>query len=122
MNAKVAPKRRVPKQPWKPADATQQIQRKVNDPCFDVGLKLHAKEQMDARGIDMGDVLHTLKRGTVYDEAVPATQDGYFRYKVICRTPNSGAREIAVVVIPFSNASATIVTVMWADEKASQGG
>ena len=47
----------------------------------------------------MGDLLHLLKQGFVYDEAVPATREGYFRYAVESTTPNSDGRAVRAITI-----------------------
>ncbi|PIW30491.1 MAG: hypothetical protein COW30_02065 [Rhodospirillales bacterium CG15_BIG_FIL_POST_REV_8_21_14_020_66_15] len=82
-----------------------------------MGLTTHASEQMEARGLLMGDVLHVLRNGFVYDTPSPAKQAGYWRYKMTGRSPNSGRREVSVIVIPQNNPVVGIVTVMWADER-----
>ena len=64
----------------------------------------------------MGDVRHVLRHGFVYDDPIPAKQKGYWRYKMTGRTPNSGRRDVSVIVIPQYNPVVGIVTVMWADE------
>ena len=69
------------------------------------------------RDLIMGDALHVLKHGFVYEEAEPAMR-GFFKYKMECNTPNSNGRTVRVVVIPSVNKAAfKIVSVMWADER-----
>lgn len=64
----------------------------------------------------MGDILHVLKNGFVYDDAIPASRDGLYKYEMESRTPNSENRAVRVVVIPSpSGPEAKIVTAMWAD-------
>lgn len=81
-----------------------------------MALTFHAKEQMLDRGLIMGDVLHLLKGGFVYDEPEAATR-GHFKYRVEGTTPNSDGRTVRVVVIPSGDCHIKIVTVMWRDEK-----
>ena len=72
---------------------------------------------MDDRDLIVGDVLHVLKRGFVYDKPQKASRRNCWKYKMQNITPNSGNREVRVVVIPsWSPRCCKIVTVMWADE------
>ncbi len=70
---------------------------------------------MAERDLVTGDVLHVLKHGFVYDDPEPSTQDGFFKYKMECRTPNSGGRVVRIVVIPSTGNAVKLVTVMWKD-------
>lgn len=72
---------------------------------------------MAERDLIMGDLLHLLKGGFVYDMPVPATRDGFFRYAVEGTTPNSQGRSVRAIVIPDGGRDLKIVTVMWRDEK-----
>jgi hypothetical protein len=100
---------------WKPAEATQQINECArHDPT--IALTLHAKEQMSDRGLIMGDVMHLLKWGFVYEDPEDATR-GHFKYRVEGTTPNSDGRTVRSVVIPSGDCHLKIVTVMWRDEK-----
>lgn len=72
---------------------------------------------MDERGLLMGDVLHVLKHGFVYEKATESTQSGLFKYVVESTTPNSGGRTVAIVVIPSTSNAIKVVTVMWKDER-----
>jgi Domain of unknown function (DUF4258) len=103
-------------EPLSPAKATEFIRSKVG-PSLGVHWTRHAREQMAARDLLMGDVLHVLKHGFVYDEAEPATQIGLFKYKIESATPNSFGRTVRVVVIPSMSSEVKIVTVMWKDER-----
>jgi hypothetical protein len=107
--------------PLSPGQATELIRRKATAPGLDVDLKRHAKSQMRERDLLMGDVLHLLKNGFVFEEGRPASQEGLFRYKMECTTPNSGHRTVAVIVIPSNANAVKIVTVMWRDEKGTWG-
>lgn len=107
----------MPKSPpkWKPAEATHKINECAkNDPT--IALTFHAKEQMSDRGLIMGDVMHLLKWGFVYEEPEDATRD-HFKYRVEGTTPNSDGRTVRSVVIPSGDCHLKIVTVMWRDEK-----
>jgi hypothetical protein len=72
---------------------------------------------MRDRDLIMGDVLHVLRTGFVYEEPEPATINGFFRYRIEGTTPNSDGRTVRVVVIPSGGHGAKIVTVMWRDER-----
>lgn len=106
------------RQPWKPADATDQIRLLARRDEMCITRRDHACEQMAARGLVMGDVLYLLKNGFVYEEAQNSTRKGLFKYKMESITPNSGNRAVRVVVIPDEkNCWLKIITVMWVDEK-----
>jgi len=102
---------------WKPAVATKQINDCAKRDDFILSLTYHAKEQMLARDLIVGDVRHVLKTGFVYEEAVAATRQGFFKYRVEGTSPNSDGRTIRVVVIPSGGCAMKVVTVMWRDEK-----
>ncbi|MCJ8509519.1 DUF4258 domain-containing protein [Rhizobium lemnae] len=103
--------------PWTTQEATDNIRRIARSPLLTISYKLHAKDRLAERNLLMSDVLYALKNGFVYEKAVPATRSGYYRYRVECRTPNSGSRAIGVVVIPENSGYyLKIVTVMWIDE------
>ena len=78
----------------------------------------HARERMAERNLLMSDILHVLKNGFVYDAPQPSTRPGFYRYAMQAQTPNSGNREVRVIVIPdpAGCGSLKIVTVMWVDE------
>ena len=71
---------------------------------------------LQERSLLIGDLLHVLKCGFVYEDAQKTSRKGLYKYKIECTTPNSGGRSVRVVVIPYSSAALKIVTVMWADE------
>lgn len=101
--------------PWSPGEATKNLREKARGDV-DVCWTKHAKEQMAERDLLMGDVLYVLKNGFVYEEGEPATRPALFKYKMECTTPNSGGRNVRVVLIPSSSTRLKIVTVMWVDE------
>ena len=110
-------------QPWSPREATERL--RVIARHKDVGLayKLHARDQMQARGIITSDVLFVLKFGFVLVEPTPATRAGFFRYAIENKTPNSDSRDIRLIVIPDKNRCVIkLVTVMWIDELATRAG
>ena len=76
----------------------------------------HAKVRMRERGLLVSDVLHVLANGTVYENAEPATRDGFFKYQIECPTPNSNRRSVRLVVIPSPTSTAIkVATIMWVD-------
>ena len=104
-------------QPWKPADATGAI-RTLATGNFRLDLTGHAKEQMAARDLITGDVVHVLKNGFVYEDPEAATQSECFKYRVECTAPAS-SRTVRVIVIPWCDKpEIKVVTVMWRDERA----
>ncbi len=102
-------------QPWKPSDATDEIRRIASNPHLSITYKIHAKDRMKERSLVISDVLYALKNGFVYDDAVPATRPNHYKYRMECRTPNSGNRAIGLIVIP-AESFLKIITVMWIDE------
>jgi hypothetical protein len=99
-----------------PAQATEAIRSKARDAKCSIAWTMHAKEQMSARQLLMGDALYVLKEGFVYEPAESASQIGLYKYKIECQTPNSNGRTVRVVAIPSNSCAIKIVTVMWRDE------
>lgn len=102
--------------PWTPARATKEIW-KLAKLEFEFNWTEHAGDQMLERDLIIGDIIHVLKHGYVYEEAEPSTREGFFKYKVESRSPNSGSRTLRVVVVPQREPPLfKVVTVMWVDE------
>ncbi len=99
-----------------PAKATEHIWSIIG-PNLSIYWTHHAREQMLSRNLIMGDILHVLKNGHIYEQGEPATQAGFFKYRMECTTPNSDGRTLRVVVIPDKGSYVKIVTVMWKDEQ-----
>ena len=103
-------------QPWSPGDATDNI-REIAASNFALSRTGHAKERMRDRGLTMGDLLHVLKHGFVYEEAQISTRKKCFKYCIDGATPNSEGRAVRLVVVPCADPlEIKIVTVMWKDE------
>jgi Domain of unknown function (DUF4258) len=103
-------------QPWSSADATDYLRKLAKDPKLKLHMTKHAREQMQARDLYVGDVLYVLKNGFVYEQPERATQPGCFKYKIESSSP-AGMRTVRIVVIPWVNPpEVKIVTVMWRDE------
>ncbi len=101
---------------WPPREATEKIRAKARG-NLDLSYTRHFSEQLELRGLVMGDALHVLANGFVYEEAQPATLHDHFKYRIEGRSPNSGARTLRLVVIPSPVKDAIkIITVMWRDE------
>ncbi|WP_354192877.1 DUF4258 domain-containing protein [Aquamicrobium terrae] len=104
-------------QPWEPGRATIEIRSIARSKKLNISYKLHARDRLAERSLIVSDVLHALKYGNVYQAPIPATRAGHYRYRIECRTPNSGSRTIGVVVIPSkSGCLIKVVSVMWIDE------
>ena len=102
--------------PWIPAKATEEI-RKLANRDFEFNWSRHANEQRLARDLIIGDIIHVLKNGFVYETAEPSTRPGFFKYKIDSRSPNSGGRTVRVVVVPQREPPLfKVITVMWVDE------
>ena len=103
-------------QPWKPADATDEIRRIACQESLDLTLTRHAREQVAERSLFVGDVLYVLKQGFVLEDAEESTRPAFYRYKVQSRSPSSGNRTVRVIAIPDpSLVHVKVVTVMWVD-------
>jgi len=104
-------------QPWPPGRATDQVREMALQDEFDIYYTRHSKDQMADRNLLMGDVLHILKNGFIYEEPEAATREGCYKYQMECDTPNSGNRSVRIVIIPDAiNSSVKVITVMWIDE------
>jgi len=103
-------------EPWEPAVATRAINHLVKQMELNFAMKKHAIAREDLRNIVIGDVLHILKTGFVYEKAEEASRKGCYKYNIEGRSPNSGNRTIRIVVIPYEKAVAVkVLTVMWVD-------
>lgn len=108
-------------EPWTPAQATDRI-RYIANGDFGLSYKVHARDQLEDRGLIMGDIKYLLQHGFIYEPAEEATRKPYWKYKMQCRTPNSKNREVRAVIIPdWKRRGIKLVTVMWADEPTISG-
>jgi hypothetical protein len=104
-------------QPWKPADATEEIRRLARSEDMTLTFTDHSRDQMSDRDLLMGDVLCVLKNGFVYQDHKPSTRKGFYKYRIECQSPNSNSREVGVVLCPDSKkCEIKVITVMWLDE------
>jgi hypothetical protein len=105
-------------QPWAPAKASIRINEIARNKHCDFSYTKHAKERLDERGLIASDVLYVLKNGHVYTEPEASTLEGFYKYKMECQSPNSGARFVRVVVVPDGKScQIKMITIMWRDEK-----
>lgn len=105
-------------QPWKPADATDEIRRLAKCDELKLTYRQHARDQMLERDLFMSDVLHVLRNGFVYQEANKSTRAGFYKYRIECTSPNSNDREVGVVVcVDPQQCWMKVITVMWIDKK-----
>lgn len=83
---------------------------------LELALTRHARERMEERGIIVSDILHVLAVGHIYDEPMVSTRPGYCKFRICGKSPNSGGREICLVVVPDPGRPAIkLITVMWKD-------
>ncbi len=101
---------------WSSGDATKNINACAQADSLTLSWTVHAKEQMRDRDLTMGDVLHVLRRGFVFEPPRPASRPDFFRYLIEATTPNSAGRSVGVVTIPDGRNELKLVTVMWRDE------
>lgn len=111
-------------EPWSPRDATVIIQQIANCPSFSLVYKRHATERMVERQLIQSDVLHVLKKGSVFSSPQKAEKtQGYFKYAIESTTPNSNGRTVRLIVIPNAAVKKIkIITVMWKDETSTRAG
>lgn len=86
--------------PWDKKTATENIRNMSRSKNFGINYKLHARDRLTERNLIMSDVLFVLKNGFVHTNAVKSTREGYHKYAIECRSPNSGGREVRIIVIP----------------------
>jgi Domain of unknown function (DUF4258) len=105
-------------QPWVPARASISINEIARNKQCDFSYTKHAKDRLDERRLITSDVMYVLKNGHVYEEPEASTMKGFYKYKVECQSPNSGARFLRVVVIPDrKSCQLKMITIMWRDEE-----
>lgn len=101
-----------------PPDATDKIRALACDDLANLYQAEHFIERLCERDLIMADARHVLKHGFVYDQPEEATQPNLWKYKIEGKSPNSGNRQIGVVVIPdFQGRSYKLVTIYWVDER-----
>lgn len=104
-----------PPQRWKPADATKRINACAKSDELTLHYQAHARDRLRERDLTTGDVLHVLKFGFVFDEAV-MSEHGFFKYTIEAKTPNSEGRTVRLIVVPGAT-EIKLITVMWRDEQ-----
>jgi hypothetical protein len=102
---------------WTPANATLRINACGKSDNLTLAFAAHLHERLEERELMMGDLLHLLKTGFVYDEGVESTRESFFKYRIEGKTPNSDGRTVRAVVIPGTGCELKIVTIMWRDEQ-----
>lgn len=108
---------------WAPSIATDEIRQIAQSMRLSISYSHHAKIQLSKRNLIISDVLYVLKNGFVYEEPKPSTRDGFNKYKMESRSPNSGRRSVRVIVIPDKKSNfLKIITTMWVDEKETKSG
>jgi len=110
-------------EPLTNAEATDLIRSLAQDPELTLNYKIHAKEQMAARGIIVSDVLFALRNGFVRRAPLPSTRAGFFKYGMESKTPNTDSRQIRIITIPDGRRKEMkLVTIMWVDEQETRSG
>ena len=103
-------------QPWTASQATRIIREIAANLRCDLFITEHVEQRIDERNLILSDLLHVLKNGMVYEPAQKSTREGFYKYQMECRTPNSDSRVIRVVVVPDRDScQLKIVTIMWKD-------
>ncbi|MFZ2031909.1 MAG: hypothetical protein WAU68_16480 [Vitreimonas sp.] len=103
---------------WEPAEATARINECAGRDDLDLWPVLWVLAWLEQQPIIMGDLLHLLSTGYVYDEAVETSMAGlYFKYTVEGPTPNSNGRTLTAVVVPNGGRKIKVCSVEWKDQK-----
>lgn len=102
---------------WTLAQATEKIRHCATMEEFTPHWKEHALERLLERDLIVADALHVLKFGFVYDEPIPSDVEGYYKYAVEAKTPNSDGRVVRIIVVPGGGCELKIITIMWKDEQ-----
>ena len=101
-----------------PAKATEKIRGLAQDEHLSLYFTSHYRQRLEERQLINSDTLHLLSTGFVYEEGEPSTRNGFWKYKIRGKTPNSSNRLVEAVVIPsFKDKSIKIITIYWFDEK-----
>ncbi|WP_417835177.1 DUF4258 domain-containing protein [Thalassospira xiamenensis] len=110
-------------EPWEARDATCAIQEIARHRSFGLYWTAHARERLRERGLIISDILYVLKNGSVAEPPLPSTREGYFKYKIFGRSPNSNGRQVAVICVPCHRSKTLkLVSVMWLDEESKFAG
>lgn len=105
-------------QPWKPSEATREINRIAQNRELDLSYTKHAKDRLSERNLLISDLLYVLRNGFVYEDPEQATLPNLYKYKIEGQSPNSGARTLRIVAIPEEKSvQIKVVTIMWRDER-----
>jgi hypothetical protein len=102
---------------WTLGQATDQIRACAAKEDFTPHWKAHALDRLLERDLIVADALHVLKHGFVLDEPVPSDVEGYFKYAVEAKTPNSDGRVVRLIVVPDGACELKVITIMWKDEQ-----
>ncbi len=109
-------------EPWSAQQATDRIRAMAKMDDLSVTFSEHATDQMLDRDLILSDVLYVMKNGFCYDRGVATERLDHFKYAIECDSPNSGRREVRVILKPaLYRRHVKIITVMWADEPMQQG-
>ena len=108
-------------EPLDAAAATAFI-RSLYGPSLNLRWTKHASHRMHERDLIVGDLLHVIKHGFVFEPGEPSSRPGIFKYTMQGVTPNSNGRTVKAVLIPAPSGSVKVVTVMWADENRQRSG
>lgn len=102
---------------WSLGDATERLRTCALREDFTPHWKAHALERLLERDLIVADALHVLKYGFVLDEPEPSDVEGYFKYSIEAKTPNSDGRVVRLIVVPDGACELKIITIMWKDEQ-----
>lgn len=102
---------------WSLGEATERLRKCALGEDFTPHWKAHAFDRLLERELIVADALHVLKFGFVFDEPEPSDVEGYFKYSIEAKTPNSDGRVVRLIVVPDGACELKIITIMWKDEQ-----
>lgn len=97
-----------PTKPMHPHEATRVLRRIIGTGAT-IRRSRHLLSRLTDRGIDMGDVLHVLRKGTISDPPEPNPNTGSYTYRV--RGRDCEGKDLVVVVVFASASTLILVTV-----------
>jgi hypothetical protein len=102
---------------WTPAEATARINECAGRDDLDLWPVIRSLAWLEEQAIIMGDVLHLLSTGYVYDEGVESSVPGCFKYTIEGPTPNSNGRTLTAVVVPNGGRKIKVCSIEWKGHK-----
>ena len=105
------------KKPLTATDATDAIREIGNHFFASFWRTNHFEERLEERNLSIEDVLAVLENGFVTEPPKESTQKGLYKCKIVGKSPSSGNRQLAIIVIPDeAHMMLKLITIYWVDE------